>query len=339
MVVVGASFDGGKPVAGRAFLQFPPSELSFQWYAAIQPRLFDALWVSVGVAVTAALVGTIVGVPAALGIVRGHLPGKTLIAALFRAPLQIPFIVIGIAFLQTYYLISDVTGLGLTGTFPGLALGHVFVATPYVIGSVGAILQSFDHGLEEAALSLGASRWRTFRRVTLPIIMPGIYAGALFAFMVSFGDVPISLFLADRNLPFHGIRLRRCGAGDLVVDRGSVVGRPLAHPKTRRLGRAAQNRRQRLTNGNEYLTHDRRRSIMKSHFLRSAAAVVLAGAVTASFAVGASAQMFDGVTLTVGTFGGSWKDRICGYICPKFEAEGGKIEFVTGNPRILLSRV
>ena len=196
VVVVGASFDGGKPVAGRAFLQFPPSELSFQWYAAIQPRLFDALWVSVGVAVTAALVGTIVGVPAALGIVRGHLPGKTLIAALFRAPLQIPFIVIGIAFLQTYYLISDVTGLGLTGTFPGLALGHVFVATPYVIGSVGAILQTFDRGLEEAALSLGASRWRTFRRVTLPIIMPGIYAGALFAFMVSFGDVPISLFLA-----------------------------------------------------------------------------------------------------------------------------------------------
>lgn len=78
---------------------------------------------------------------------------------------------------------------------------------------------------------------------------------------------------------------------------------------------------------------------MKSHFLRSAAAAVLAGAVTASFAAGASAQMFDGVTLTVGTFGGSWKDRICGYICPRFEAEGGKIEFVTGNPRILLSRV
>ena len=196
IVVVGASFDGGDEVAGRAFLQFPPSDLSLQWYRAIQPRLFDALWVSVGVAVTASIVGTIIGVPAALGIVRGSFPGKTLISTLFRAPLQIPFIVIGIAFLQTYYLISNVTGLGLTGTFAGLALGHIFVATPYVIGSVGALLQSFDHGLEEAALSLGASRWRTFRRVTLPIIMPGIYAGALFAFMVSFGDVPISLFLA-----------------------------------------------------------------------------------------------------------------------------------------------
>ncbi|MDA0260950.1 MAG: ABC transporter permease [Proteobacteria bacterium] len=196
IVVVGASFDGGDSVAGRAFLQFPPRNLSFQWYAAIQPRLFDALWVSVGVAVTAAIVGTIVGVPAALGIVRSNLPGKTLISSLFRAPLQIPFIVIGIAFLQTYYMISNLTGLGLTSTFAGLALGHIFVATPYVIGSVGALLQSFDRGLEEAALSLGASPWRTFRRVTLPIIMPGIYAGALFAFMVSFGDVPISLFLA-----------------------------------------------------------------------------------------------------------------------------------------------
>ena len=197
VVVVLASFDGGDPVAGRAFLNFPPTSLSLQWYFSIQPRLFHSLWISFLVACFAAGVGTVIGVPAALGLVRGNLPGKTLLGALFRAPLQIPFIVIGVAFLQTYYLLGDALGLRLTGSFLALAVGHLFVATPYVIGSVGSVLFRFNPNLEEAALSLGASRWRTFRRVTLPIIMPGIYAGALFAFMVSFGDVPISLFLAS----------------------------------------------------------------------------------------------------------------------------------------------
>ena len=197
VVVVLASFDGGDPVAGRAFLNFPPSGLSLQWYFSIQPRLFHSLWISFLVACFAAGIGTVIGVPAALGLIRGNLPGKTLLSALFRAPLQIPFIVIGVAFLQTYYLLGDALGLRISGSFIALAVGHLFVATPYVIGSVGSVLLRFNPNLEEAALSLGASRWRTFRRVTLPIIMPGIYAGALFAFMVSFGDVPISLFLAS----------------------------------------------------------------------------------------------------------------------------------------------
>ena len=197
VVVVLASFDGGDPVAGRAFLNFPPSSLSLQWYFSIQPRLFHSLWISFLVACFAAGIGTVIGVPAALGLIRGNLPGKTVLSALFRAPLQIPFIVIGVAFLQTYYLLGDALGLRISGSFIALAVGHLFVATPYVIGSVGSVLLRFNPNLEEAALSLGASRWRTFRRVTLPIIMPGIYAGALFAFMVSFGDVPISLFLAS----------------------------------------------------------------------------------------------------------------------------------------------
>ena len=197
VVVVLASFDGGDPVAGRAFLNFPPTSLSLQWYFSIQPRLFHSLWISFLVACFAAGFGTVIGVPAALGLIRGNLPGKTVLSALFRAPLQIPFIVIGVAFLQTWYLLGDAFGIRITGSFLALAIGHLFVATPYVIGSVGSVLLRFNPNLEEAALSLGASRLRTFRRVTLPIIMPGIYAGALFAFMVSFGDVPISLFLAS----------------------------------------------------------------------------------------------------------------------------------------------
>ncbi len=196
-VVVFASFDGGDPVAGRAFLNFPPQELSLQWYFSIQARLFHSLWISTAVAICAAAGGIVIGVPIALGLVRGTLPGRSVLEALCRAPLQIPFIVIGVAFLQTYYLVTSLTGIRINGTFMALALGHLFIATPYVIGSVGAVLVRFDTSLEEAALSLGASRWTTFRRVTVPIIMPGIYTGGLYAFMVSFGDVPISLFLAS----------------------------------------------------------------------------------------------------------------------------------------------
>ena len=192
IVVIGASLNGGGQVAA---IQFPPRDLSFEWYLQIPARQFEALGLSFVLATVAAASAVAIGVPAALGLVRSNLPGKALIGTVFRSPLQIPAVVSGIAFLQMYYLIGDATGLYFQGTFVGLALGHIFIAIPYVVGTVVAILQRFDNRLEEAALSLGASRWNTFRQVTLPVIMPGVYAGALYAFMVSFGDVPLSIFL------------------------------------------------------------------------------------------------------------------------------------------------
>jgi putative spermidine/putrescine transport system permease protein len=116
---------------------------------------------------------------------------------MLRAPLQIPFVVTGVAFLQTYHLAGDLLGINLVGTFGGLALAHVFLTTPYVIGTVSAALQRFNPRLEEAAVMLGATRWSTFRRVTLPLVMPGVYAGALYAFVTSFSDIPVTLFLAS----------------------------------------------------------------------------------------------------------------------------------------------
>ena len=104
-------------------------------------------------------------------------------------------VVTGIAFLQTYYLIGGLTGVSLRATYAGLVAGHVFLATPYAIGSIMAVLTRLNGRLEEAAGSLGASPWRVFRRVTLPIILPGVYGGALYAFIVSFGEVPVALFL------------------------------------------------------------------------------------------------------------------------------------------------
>lgn len=204
IVVIGASFHGGEYYTA---IKFPPDDPSLQWYWKIPRGQLEALGLSFMLGAAAALGACILGIPAALGIVRSNLPGKAFFSTVFRAPLQIPAIVTGIAFLQLFYLVGDATGLYFQGTFWGLYLGHLFVATPYVVGTVTAILQRFDMRLEEAAFSLGASRWSTFRRVTLPVIMPGVYAGALYAFMVSFGDVPISIFLTAPGFVTYPIEL------------------------------------------------------------------------------------------------------------------------------------
>jgi putative spermidine/putrescine transport system permease protein len=192
IVVVGASFDGGSRYAA---VSFPPHNPSLQWFFAISPSIISALKLSVLLGLVVAFFACVLGIPAALGLVRSSMRGRNVIGAIFRAPMQIPAIVSGVAFLHLYYWIGDVTGFSPTGTFFGLALGHIFVAMPYAIGTVVAILQRFDLNLEEAALSLGASRWSTFWQITFPMIKPGVYAGALYSFMVSFSDVPISIFL------------------------------------------------------------------------------------------------------------------------------------------------
>ena len=203
IVVIGASFDSGSYVSTRAFLYFPPRGFSLQWYMDIHPRLWQSLWVSVSMASVSCAFGLLLGVPAALGLIRGKFRGKIIFGTLFRAPLQIPDIVIGVAFLQAYYAIGNLFGIQIVATFTGLVIGHVFVAVPYVVSAVGAQLQRFNPAMEEAALIHGASRWSTFRRVTVPIIVPGIYAGGLYAFLVSFADVTISLFLAGPDVtPF-----------------------------------------------------------------------------------------------------------------------------------------
>lgn len=195
VVVAVASFSSGE----RPYVSFPPDELSIDWYLRIPGRYLQTLMVTFGLATISALAASALGIMAALALVRGSFPGKQIFAAVLRVPLQIPFVVTGIAFLQLYYLIGAATGLHLRDSFPGLVIGHMFLTTPYVIGSVSAVLMRFNKNVEEAAQSLGASKWRTFRRVTLPIIMPGVYAGALYAFIISFGELPVALFLSGAS--------------------------------------------------------------------------------------------------------------------------------------------
>jgi putative spermidine/putrescine transport system permease protein len=204
VVIVGASFDAG---TGYAAMVFPPQDLTLKWYFKISNQQYQALALSVGIALLTAILACLLGVPAAMGLVRGNVPGKLLLSAFFRMPLQIPSIVIGLSFLNLYYAMGRMLDWNPAGTFTGLAIGHFFHVTPYVIGTTAAVLQRFDSRLDEAARTLGASPWRTFRRVTLPVIAPGIYAGALYSFMVSFGDVPISMFLTRPGFATYPVEL------------------------------------------------------------------------------------------------------------------------------------
>lgn len=208
VVVVGGSFSApANDTVIVSYIQFPPERLTLQWYARIPASQLHALGVSFVLGLAVALAASLIGVPAALGLVRGRFRGKTLMSIILKAPLQIPHVVCGIAFLQLYYRFGDATNFYLQGTNLGLFLGHLFLATPFVIGSVSTVLLRFNPRLEEAAQALGAGPWRTLWRVTLPVIAPGIFTGALYAFIVSFVDVPVAVFLASADTTTFPVEL------------------------------------------------------------------------------------------------------------------------------------
>jgi putative spermidine/putrescine transport system permease protein len=193
LIVAGASFGSGNNFA----LQFPPRDFSFVNYRSIPFRYIEALGTSVIVGVVVSGMATVLGLMAAIALVRGQLIGRQAVDAFFRLPVQIPMIVTGAVFLQFYYELGSKFGVHLLDSVFGLIAAHLFITLPYCIGAISTVLARFDRTLEEAAESLGATRWGTFRRVTLPIIRPGIITGAFYAFVVSFGNVPISLFIGD----------------------------------------------------------------------------------------------------------------------------------------------
>ncbi len=186
LIIIVVSFSGAE------YLRFPPPTFSLRWY----DRFFGgrewraAIWVSVQVAVLATLIATSVGTLASLGLVRGRFRGKGVAYALLLSPMIVPTIITAIAL---YFLFA---GLGAIGSVLAMALGHTVLSLPVVVIIVSASLQGFDGRLEQAALSLGASPFVAVRRVTLPLIAPAVVSAALFAFLGSFDDLLIPLFLA-----------------------------------------------------------------------------------------------------------------------------------------------
>jgi len=173
------------------YISFPPVGFTLVWFAKFfaNPDFINALWISLRVAAAVLVLSMLIGATAALALARGDLPAARLLTAFFMSPLMLPAILTGLALFQIYLL------AGIGRPVWGLVMGHTVVAVPYVIRTTLAVLYNFDRRLEEAAAALGANPLRVFFEVTLPLIRPGVIAGGIFAFIVSFDQFPVSLFL------------------------------------------------------------------------------------------------------------------------------------------------
>jgi len=201
-VIVPLSFSSG------SFLSYPLPGWSLQWYEEL---FASAEWARAArnsfiVAPLATLLATTLGTLAAMGLARTRFMGKGLISGLLISPMVVPIVVVAVS---TYLFFARI---GLSETYLGLVLVHAALGAPFVVTTVLATLQGFNQNLVKASLSLGAGPVRTFFKITLPVIAPGVISGALFAFAASFDEVVVTLFLAGPDqvtLPrqmFTGIR-------------------------------------------------------------------------------------------------------------------------------------
>ncbi|MGY8638512.1 ABC transporter permease [Bradyrhizobium sp. 14AA] len=190
------------------FFTYPMPGLSLRWYHEFffSGRWQGALHNSIFVAISATLLSTVLGTLAALGLSRPNFPCRTAVMSVLISPIIVPVVITAVG---VYFFYADV---GLLNTFAGLILAHTTLAAPFVVITVTATLTGFDHSLTRAAAGLGARPITVFFKVTLPLILPGMISGSLFAFITSFDEVVVALFVASadqRTLPkvmFSGIR-------------------------------------------------------------------------------------------------------------------------------------
>ena len=189
-VVIPSAFSAGSD------LSFPPQGFSLKWFAAIldRPAILAAAWNSAAIAVVATAVSLVVGTLSAFALRRYRFPGRAALATLFMTPLVFPAIVLAAAIAMV------LAPMGLIRTFQGLVLAHIVIVLPYVVRTVSATLAEIDTALEEASLTLGASPWASFRTITLPLLRPGLVAGATFSLIISFDEFTISLFLVGSGM-------------------------------------------------------------------------------------------------------------------------------------------
>ena len=209
LVIVPLSFNSQPYFTFTAeMLAFEADAYSLRWYRTIveNPNWLLAIQNSFVVGVFATIVATLLGTIAAVGLASAEMPFRRTITALLLSPMIVPLIIIAAGMFFFY------TRFGLVGTFPGLIIAHAALGIPFVIVTVTATLVGFDRSLYNAGISLGTGPVRTFMRVVLPLIRPGVISGALFAFVTSFDEVVLVLFLAgpdQRTIPrqmFSGLR-------------------------------------------------------------------------------------------------------------------------------------
>lgn len=186
LAIIPLSFNGG------SYLSYPLQGFSWQWYAAVfaPTPWIPALWNSLAIGGAVMVLGTVIGTLAAYGLNYADFPGKRLVAVLLISPMVVPIVITALAVYIAF------VPLHLVNSYLGLVLAHTVLAIPFVVITVSATLQGFDRTMPRAAASLGAGPLTAFRTVTLPLTAPGIMAGAVFAFVTSFDEVVVALFMA-----------------------------------------------------------------------------------------------------------------------------------------------
>ncbi|MFM8547546.1 MAG: ABC transporter permease [Betaproteobacteria bacterium] len=202
-------------------LKFPPPGYSTKWYLALwndSPEILAAFGLSLKVAAIATAVSVVLAVAAALALARRRENWARMAEAMFLSPLMLPTLALGLALLMLFNL----AGTGLS--FWTLVIGHIAITSPYIVRTTTASLVQLDAGLLDSARSLGASATYTFFTVTLPLILPGVAAGAFIAFMYSFDNVAVSLFLSDARSEVLPIRMWHIIESNLDVRAAAVSG-------------------------------------------------------------------------------------------------------------------
>lgn len=197
IIVIGASVTTG------SILKFPPDGVSFGWYAKAwaSQEFTSGIWLSTYLALLASAISLALGFSAAFVIDRFSFPGRAIFQSLLLSPIIIPIVVLGLALL---YLLSS---LRISQSLGALLIGHVLVSLPYVVRALLNGLSLFNTTLEEAALNLGASPVRAVCRVTIPVLMPNMVAGTIFAFVTSFGNITLSIFLSGASTVTLPVRI------------------------------------------------------------------------------------------------------------------------------------
>lgn len=207
--------------ASNQYLSFPPEGFTLKWYQALPSETIfvDGMKVSLIVALLVTVVVLAIGVPAALALQRFEFKSKAAFESFFLSPLLTPSIVLALGMVLLF------GPLNLTNTYAGIIIGHVAITIPFVIRTTIMSLATADTSCEDAARILGAGPWTVFRRVTLPIIRPGVIAGGVIAFIVSFDEAVISLFVAESGLPTLPVQVLRYveNSADAAVAALSVI--------------------------------------------------------------------------------------------------------------------
>jgi putative spermidine/putrescine transport system permease protein len=216
VIVVATSFTSGET------LQFPPRGFSLRWYEAFwESSLFiGSLKLSLYLAGLVTLISLCIGFSAAYALERNRFRAREAVRALILSPLLMPAVILGLGLMQLQ------VWLGFSQTFTGMLVGHLVITLPYVVRTLTASMSLFDRNLENAAMSLRASPLVVLRTITIPLLVPGLISGGVFAFVTSFGNVSLSVFLgagSDVTLPVQVLAYVEQTVDPLVAAVSSVV--------------------------------------------------------------------------------------------------------------------